>query len=67
MIARDPVRYRPMMILAVLEKFSYGAVLLTLFLQHRLHASDMVFFVTDTLLGILFLIAFFKTPQHPHD
>ena|SRR5579863_1417384 len=60
-IARDPVRFRPMMIPSVLEKFSYCASLTVLYLQHRLHASDLVFAGTDLLLGILFLVAFFKT------
>jgi vacuolar-type H+-ATPase subunit I/STV1 len=60
-IARDPVRFRPMMIPSVLEKFSYGTALTVLYLQHRLHASDLVFGGTDLLLGILFLVAFFKT------
>jgi hypothetical protein len=60
-IARDPVRFRMMMIPAVLEKFAYGATLLALFAQHRLHASDLVFGGVDMLLGVLFLIAFFRT------
>jgi hypothetical protein len=61
LIARDPVRFRPIMILSVLEKFSYGAALIVLYLQHRLHPTDLVFAGTDLLLGILFLVAFFKT------
>lgn len=60
-IARDPVRLRPMMIPAVIEKFGYGASLLALYLQHRLHPSDLVFGAVDVLLGVLFLLAFFKT------
>lgn len=61
MIARDPVRLRPMMIPAVLEKFGYGATLLVLYLQQRLHASDLAFGGVDTLFGVLFLLAFFRT------
>ena len=60
-IARDPVRLRPMMIPSVLEKFGYGATLLVLYLQHRLHASDLVFGGVDILFGVLFLAAFFRT------
>jgi len=60
-IARDPVRFRPMMIAAVVEKFGYVISLVALYLQARLHASDLVFGGADLLLGILFLIAFFKT------
>ena len=60
-IARDPVRFRPMMIPSVVEKFGYGASLLVLYFQQRLHASDLVFAGVDLLLGVLFLLAFFRT------
>ena len=60
-IARDPVRFRLMIIPAVIEKFGYGASLLVLYLQHRLHPSDLVFGAVDVLFGVLFLLAFFRT------
>jgi hypothetical protein len=60
-IATDPLRFRPIMIAATIEKFSYAAVLTVLYMQHRLHASDLTFGAVDFLLGILFLIAFFRT------
>jgi hypothetical protein len=60
-IARDPVRFRLMMIPAMLEKFGYGASFLVLYLQHRLHPSDLVFGGVDVLFGVLFLLAFFRT------
>jgi hypothetical protein len=60
-IAKDPVRLRPMMIPSVLEKFGYGTTLLVLFLQNRLHPQDLVLGVVDLLFGVLFLAAFFKT------
>jgi len=60
-IARDPLRFRLMMIPSVIEKFGYGASLLVLYLQRRLHAADLVFGVVDVLLGVLFLLAFFRT------
>jgi hypothetical protein len=61
-IATDPARYRPLMIPSVLEKFSYGAAVVVLVLQHRMHPSDMIFACTDLLLGALFVIAYVKTP-----
>lgn len=61
-IATDPVRFRPMMIPAVFEKISYVTVLVVLYLQQRVHATDLVFAGTDFLLGLLFIAAFFKTP-----
>ncbi len=60
-IARNPVRFRPMMIPSMVEKFGYGASLLVLYLQHRLHASDLIFGGVDVLFGVLFLLAFFRT------
>ena len=60
-IARDPVRLRPMMIPSVLEKFGYGGTLLVLYLQNRLHPQDLALGGIDLLFGALFLAAFFKT------
>lgn len=61
-IATDPLRYRPLMIPSVLEKFSYGAAVVVLVLQGRMHPSDLVFGGVDLALGALFAIAYFKTP-----
>ena len=62
-IARDPVRYRPMMIPSIIEKFTYGSTVVILVLQGRMHGSDLVFAGADLLLGVLFVIAYFKTPS----
>ena len=64
-IARDPVRYRPLMIPSIIEKFSYGAAVAILVLQRRMHSSDLLFAGTDLLLGALFVVAYFKTPRAP--
>jgi hypothetical protein len=61
-IATDPLRFRPIMIPAVLEKLSYSVAVILLVLQRRMHPSDLVFGGTDLLLGVLFAIAYFKTP-----
>lgn len=61
MIGRDPIRFRPMMLPSVLEKFGYAAALTVLHLQHRLHGSDLVFAVVDGLFGLLFLSAYSRT------
>jgi hypothetical protein len=60
-IAKDPARQRPMMIPAMFEKFGYGATLLVLFLENRLHPQDLALGGIDVLFGILFLTAFVKT------
>jgi len=62
LIARDPVRLRPMMILAVLEKFSFGAVSIVLYLQQRMHGSDLALSGADMVLGVLFIVAYLRTP-----
>jgi VanZ family protein len=41
-IATDPARYRPRMIVSVFEKFSYGIAVVLLVIQHRTRASDLV-------------------------
>ena len=46
-IASDPVRYRPLMIPSMFEKFSFGAAVVILVLQARMHSSDLVFAGTD--------------------
>lgn len=60
-IAQDPARYRPMMIPAVFEKFSYAIAVVTLFLQGRMHKSDLVLNGLDLVWGLLFIAAFLKT------
>lgn len=61
-IARNPSRYRPLMIPSMFEKFSYSAAVFVLVGQGRMHASDLVFGGMDLMLGILFVISYLKTP-----
>lgn len=63
-IALDPVRHRPLMIPSIFEKFSYVGALVTLVSRSRTHSSDLVFAAIDGLLGILFVIAYFRTANH---
>jgi hypothetical protein len=58
-LARDPQRYRPMMLVAVLEKAS-GIVFILLVLLGR-SPSSMLIGIVDVFLGILFLIAYART------
>ena len=48
-IATNPIRFRPVIIACILEKFGYGATLAVLYLQHRLHLSDLMLGVVDTV------------------
>jgi hypothetical protein len=60
-IATNPVRFRPLMLPAMIEKFGYAAALIVLYLQHRLHTTDLTFGVMDLVLGIFFVIAYRET------
>ena len=62
-IARDPVRFRLMMIPSVVEKFSWAIAVGVLVMQGRMHGSDLVFGATDFILGVLFVIAYLITPK----
>jgi len=60
-IGTDPARFRTLMTVAVLEKFVYGTTLAVLYMQSRLHLADLALGGIDTLLGVLFVVAFLKT------
>jgi hypothetical protein len=62
-IASDPVRFRPIMIAAMLEKFGYMATLFLLYAQGRLPFAQLAATSPDLLLGTLFVAAFLKTPS----
>lgn len=66
LIARDPVRYRPLIGLAVLEKAAFFVPCLALFLAGRL-AADGIFWgaMIDGLLMLLFAVAWAKTRTRP--
>ena len=61
-IARDPVRYRPAMPVAVLEKLGFGVAAVVLFAQGRLHAAVLGAGLIDLVLAALFITAFRLTP-----
>jgi hypothetical protein len=61
MLARDPVRFRPMMIPAVLEKAGFGVAAVILYLQHRLSSTMLAAGALDLILGALFVVAYVKT------
>jgi hypothetical protein len=61
-IATDPARFRPLMIPSILEKVSYSGAIFALVSQGRMHKSDLVFAGTDLFLGLLFVLAYFRTP-----
>jgi hypothetical protein len=60
-IAFDPRRFRPLMPIATLAKLSFFVPNLLLFVLGRLPAAPLAFSVVDLILGVLFLVAFFRT------
>jgi hypothetical protein len=61
LIAWDPVRLRPAMLVAVLEKLSFGVPVIVLYLQGRLPAMILGFGLFDLFLGFLFVISYQRT------
>jgi hypothetical protein len=63
LIARDPIRLRPIMIPAMLEKLVWSVPVILLVAQRRMRSSDLLFASIDLSIGALFLIAYLRTPS----
>jgi len=63
LIARDPVRLRPVMVATVLEKLAWGVVVTVLVLQGRTHGPVVVFAAIDVLWAPFFAWAYARTPK----
>jgi hypothetical protein len=57
-MSRDPARYRPIMLVAALEKFVFGLPTVLLFLQGRVPFAIAVAAVIDLAFGVLFAAAY---------
>ncbi len=64
LIARDPLRYRPLMIPAIAEKLLASGAVVWLFLSHRIESAALAPFLVDLLLGALFIISYIQTAKH---
>ena len=62
-ISRDPVRYRAVMIPAILEKATFGVAAIVLFFLGRIPTVILGFALVDLLLGLLFVVAYAKTSK----
>jgi hypothetical protein len=60
-IAKNPVQYRPLIPITVLEKFIYTVPVVLLYFAGRVHVSIMRSSVVDPIFGALFIIAYFRT------
>ena len=63
LIARDPVRYRPLMPVAMLEKFSFAVIATVLLALGRVSMLVFGFAMVDLVLGVLFVVAYLRTPR----
>ncbi len=63
MIGRDPVRYRLIMLAAIVEKFSYFSGTFALYMQARAPQQILVSATIDLVLGILFVVSFIMTRE----
>jgi uncharacterized membrane protein len=63
MIAFDPRRYQLIMLAAWVEKFSYSLATAILFFRDRVELMMLITGIIDCILGVLFVVAFFKTSR----
>lgn len=61
LIGRDPVRYRAVMALGIVEKIAFGIPALILYAQHRLAGLVLGFGVVDLAWGALFAASYILT------
>jgi len=63
LLARNPGRYRMMMIPAILEKATFAIAVIILFLQDRVSPVMLGAAIIDSIFGVLFAVAYVKTPN----
>lgn len=63
LIARDPVRYRPLMPITWLEKLSFGGAAVVLMAAGRIPTPVFALGMVDLALGALFVVAWLKTAR----
>lgn len=63
LIGTDPIRFRPLMMVAIVEKFGYLVTLGTLYVQGRVEFGQFVVVSPDAILGMLFVAALVKTSR----
>jgi len=60
-IGQDPIRYRPLMIPAILEKASFVIAAAVLFAQERIPVQLFAAGMVDLAWGVLFAVAYGRT------
>ena len=62
-IARDPVRYRALMLPGVAEKLIFGITTVALYLAGETSPTFLGGAIVDQILGAFFLLSWIKTPR----
>ena len=65
LISTNPIKYRTIMLLAILAKLSYGLAVPLLFVAGRVQNVVLVTSLPDLVWVMLFIIAYRKTPVVP--
>ncbi|HYB99446.1 MAG TPA: hypothetical protein VEC57_09995 [Candidatus Limnocylindrales bacterium] len=60
-IGRDPLRYRPLMPVAMLEKLAFGLAVPVLMMQGRVSGAPVVGAAVDMMLFVLFAVSYLRT------
>ncbi len=63
--ASDPVRFRPLMIPAMVEKSAFVIAVLLLYRSGRVSSVTLTLGLIDLTLGMLFGVAFLRTAPNP--
>jgi len=63
MIASDPIRFRPIMFAALVEKLGFGVAIPILYVLHRVPLNMMAAACIDLVLLVLFVMAIFGTAK----
>lgn len=62
-LSTDPVRYRPMMVVAMLEKLSFLGAVGTLLSLKMMNAQQALVVLPDAVMLCFFVAAYYRTPQ----
>ena len=66
-LSRDPARYRPIMIPAIVEKTSFGIAALVLFWQQRVSSFTAGAATIDFVFAVLFVLSYLRTAARAQD
>lgn len=64
-LARDPVRFRVLMLPAILEKLAFGVPAILLYQAGRIPAATLVAGLIDLVLATCFVVAYRRTAEAP--